>query len=208
MNSPLVDIERIDFSYGLRKIFSGFSLQVSASDFFVLTGPNGGGKTTLLRLMGGLLQPGAGVIRRKPHLTVGYLPQIGKVDRNFPITAEEVVLSGLQNKKTLWQKYDAACYELVKSVMSELEVQEVAQRRIESLSGGQWQRVLLARALVSQPELLLLDEPDTHLDEASKALLYKMLHQRAKETATVVVSHDHHIAEFFPGGKMLTIGGE
>lgn len=208
MNSPLVDIEGIDFSYGLRKIFSGFSLQVSASDFFVLTGPNGGGKTTLLRLMGGLLQPGAGVIRRKPHLTVGYLPQIGKVDRNFPITAEEVVLSGLQNKKTLWQKYDAACYEQVKSVMSELEVQEVAQRRIEFLSGGQWQRVLLARALVSQPELLLLDEPDTHLDEASKALLYKMLHQRAKETATVVVSHDHHIAEFFPGGKMLTIGGE
>jgi zinc transport system ATP-binding protein len=170
--------------------------------------PPGVGKTTLLRLMGGLLQPGAGVIRRKPHLTVGYLPQIGKVDRNFPITAEEVVLSGLQNKKTLWQKYDAACYELVKSVMSELEVQEVAQRRIEFLSGGQWQRVLLARALVSQPDLLLLDEPDTHLDEASKALLYKMLHQRAKETATVVVSHDHHIAEFFPGGKMLTIGGE
>ncbi|MBO5133650.1 MAG: metal ABC transporter ATP-binding protein [Bacteroidaceae bacterium] len=208
MSNTLVDIREIGFSYGLRKIFAGFSLQVAASDFFLLTGPNGGGKTTLLRLIGGLLQPASGVIRRKPGLTIGYLPQIRKIDRNFPITAEEVVLSGLQNQKSAWQRFEAAHYEQVKSVMRELEVEEVARRRIEFLSGGQWQRVLLARALVSQPDLLLLDEPDTHLDEASKTLLYKMLHQRKKDTAVVMVSHDHHITEIFPGGKKLIVGGE
>lgn len=208
MSNTLVDIREIGFSYGLRKIFAGFSLQVAASDFFLLTGPNGGGKTTLLRLIGGLLQPASGVIRRKPGLTIGYLPQIRKIDRNFPITAEEVVLSGLQNQKSAWQRFEAVHYEQVKSVMRELEVEEVARRRIEFLSGGQWQRVLLARALVSQPDLLLLDEPDTHLDEASKTLLYKMLHQRKKDTAVVMVSHDHHIAEIFPGGKKLIVGGE
>lgn len=208
MSSTLVDIREIDFSYGLRKIFAGFSLQVAASDFLLLTGPNGGGKTTLLRLIGGLLQPTSGVIQRKPGLTLGYLPQIRKIDRNFPITAEEVVLSGLQNQKSAGQKFEAAHYEQVKSVMRELELEKVARRRIEFLSGGQWQRVLLARALVSQPDLLLLDEPDTHLDEASKALFYKMLHQRRKDTAVVMVSHDHHIAEIFPGGKKLIVGGE
>ena len=183
-------------------------MQLAASDFLILTGPNGGGKTTLLRLIGGLLRPSRGSVKHKAGLTIGYLPQIRKIDRNFPITAEEVVLSGLQNRKSLWKRMGNAEREQARKVMGELDVEDVVQRRIEFLSGGQWQRVLLARALVSQPDLLLLDEPDTHLDDASKAVLYNMLHQRAKETATVVVSHDHHIAEFFPGRKMLSIGGE
>ena len=208
MRETLVEVKGVDFGYGSQKIFVDFSMQLAASDFLILTGPNGGGKTTLLRLIGGLLRPSRGSVKHKAGLTIGYLPQIRKIDRNFPITAEEVVLSGLQNRKSLWKKMGNAEREQARSVMSELDVEDVAQRRIEFLSGGQWQRVLLARALVSQPDLLLLDEPDTHLDDASKAVLYNMLHQRAKETATVVVSHDHHIAEFFPGRKMLSIGGE
>ena len=207
MRETLVEIKGIDFGYGTQKIFVDFSMQLAASDFLILTGPNGGGKTTLLRLIGGLLRPSRGSVKHKAGLTIGYLPQIRKIDRNFPITAEEVVLSGLQNRKSLWKRMGNAEREQARNVMSELDVEEVAQRRIEFLSGGQWQRVLLARALVSQPDLLLLDAPDTHLDDASKALLYKILHQRTQKCAMVIVSHGHHIAEFFPQAQNLLVGG-
>ena len=128
MRETLVEIKGIDFGYGTQKIFVDFSLQLAASDFLILTGPNGGGKTTLLRLIGGLLSPSRGYVKHKDGLTIGYLPQIRKIDRNFPITAEEVVLSGLQNRKPLWKKMGSAERELVRSVMSDLDVEDVAQR--------------------------------------------------------------------------------
>jgi iron chelate ABC transporter, ATP-binding protein len=171
----------------------------------VLRGRNGGGKTTLLKVLAGLLAPMQGEVWRREELTVGYLPQYRTIDREFPLTVFDTVRSGLQCTLKWWQHYNKHHRELTQTTLRALGLEALADCPIRNLSGGQWQRTLLARALVSQPQLLLLDEPDTHLDNASKRELYTTLLREHTRRAIVLVSHDEHL-KLPPEAQIIDLG--
>lgn len=191
MDKLLLDIKDVCLSYGERHVLCHIFNQVKNHDFIVLTGPNGGGKTTLLRLLAGLLPPTCGSIVRESGVKIGYLPQYRHIDRSFPTTVREIVRSGLSNR-TSWHPFSRlGQWEThLEEMMRLFRIEDLAARPISSLSGGQWQRTLLARALVSAPDLLLLDEPETHLDEKTRNEFYDILVQQTQHSAVVTVSHD------------------
>lgn len=191
MDKLLLDIKDVCLSYGERHVLCHIFNQVKNHDFIVLTGPNGGGKTTLLRLLAGLLPPTCGSIVRENGVKIGYLPQYRHIDRSFPTTVREIVRSGLSNR-TSWHPFSrlGQWETRLEEMMRLFRIEDLAARPISSLSGGQWQRTLLARALVSAPDLLLLDEPETHLDEKTRNEFYDILVQQTQHSAVVTVSHD------------------
>lgn len=191
MDRLLLDIKDVCLSYGERHVLCHIFNQVKNHDFIVLTGPNGGGKTTLLRLLAGLLPPTCGSIVRESGVKIGYLPQYRHIDRSFPTTVREIVRSGLSNR-TSWHPFSrlGQWETRLEEMMRLFRIEDLAARPISSLSGGQWQRTLLARALVSAPDLLLLDEPETHLDEKTRNEFYDILVQQTQHSAVVTVSHD------------------
>ena len=191
MDKLLLDIKDVCLSYGERHVLCHIFNQVKNHDFIVLTGPNGGGKTTLLRLLAGLLPSTCGSIVRENGVKIGYLPQYRHIDRSFPTTVREIVRSGLSNR-TSWHPFSrlGQWETRLEEMMRLFRIEDLATRPISSLSGGQWQRTLLARALVSAPDLLLLDEPETHLDEKTRNEFYDILVQQTQHSAVVTVSHD------------------
>ena len=191
MDKLLLDIKDVCLSYGERHVLCHIFNQVKNHDFIVLTGPNGGGKTTLLRLLAGLLPPTCGSIVRESGVKIGYLPQYRHIDRSFPTTVREIVRSGLSNR-TSWHPFSrlGQWETRLEEMMRLFRIKDLATRPISSLSGGQWQRTLLARALVSAPDLLLLDEPETHLDDKTRNEFYDILVQQTQHSAVVTVSHD------------------
>ena len=191
MDKLLLDIKDVCLSYGERHVLCHIFNQVKNHDFIVLTGPNGGGKTTLLRLLAGLLPPTCGSIVRESGVKIGYLPQYRHIDRSFPTTVREIVRSGLSNR-TSWHPFSrlGQWETRLEEMMRLFRIEDLATRPISSLSGGQWQRTLLARALVSAPDLLLLDEPETHLDEKTRNEFYDILVQQTQHSAVATGSHD------------------
>lgn len=190
MNASPLRLSHVSVAYGTRHVLDDASLALPHAGITLLTGPNGGGKTSLLRVMAGLLRPAAGSVERRPGLLTGYLPQQRRIDRRFPITVAQVVASGLLNRRTLFGRIGREGRAAVERTLAELRLDALAGRPIEALSGGQWQRTLLARAVVSSPALLLLDEPDTHLDTPSRTFLYDRLAAWASTCSIVIVSHD------------------
>lgn len=191
---------------------------VREREFTALTGPNGGGKTTLLKVLLGLLQPYEGTIEKKERLTVGYLPQSSRTDKNFPITVEEVVLTGLKPRRLWLNRYSEEEREQVGRTLCRMGLEKLKNRPIGELSGGQVQRALLGRAIVSNPELLILDEPGTYVDKHFERQFHQLLQELNLRCAILLVSHDlravlqqaHSVAyvdttlEFFPDAKSLT----
>lgn len=202
----LINIQHIALGYEQKIVLADVSLDIREHDFWIFRGPNGGGKTTLLRLLAGLSVSERGSVVRKPHLRLGYLPQYRSIDRQFPITVMEVVRSGLTGQKSLFRRFDSRATNQALKTLSELGLEHLAERPIDTLSGGQWQRTLLGRALVSHPQLLLLDEPDTHLDAAHKQQLYETLAERRRDMAVVIVSHDETLPACFPNCRLLEVG--
>lgn len=198
----ILHIDDVCLSYGERHVLCHIHRTIQADDFIVLTGPNGGGKTTLLRLIAGLLPPTCGKIIRKEGGVIGYLPQYRHIDRQFPTTVRLIVRSGLSCRKKLFQRFTAEQEAETDRTLALFGLKALADRPISDLSGGQWQRTLLARAFVSHPDLLLLDEPETHLDLSARRELYSLLMKLRGKCAVVVVSHDP--AEFpnFEGRKI------
>ena len=176
MALPLIEIKNLRAAYDGRTVLRDVNLTVQDEDFLALTGPNGGGKTTLVRCILGLLKPVEGSIVFHPHrqsdgrkLKMGYLPQYSRIDRKFPITVEDVILSGLGGSKPLWARFTAADRERACRVMARMGLEGLDKRAIGTLSGGQLQRTLLGRAIISDPEVLILDEPDTYMDSSSES---------------------------------------
>ncbi|MBI3107132.1 MAG: metal ABC transporter ATP-binding protein [Candidatus Rokubacteria bacterium] len=197
---PFVELEGVDFTYGEVRVLEGIHLAVEAGDFLGIIGPNGSGKTTLLRIVLGLLVPSAGRVRLFGHAPesfrqwgrVGYVPQRATLDAGLPATVQEVVASGLVAALGLLGRAGAAERRRVGEVLGQVGMDTLAAARIGTLSPGQQQRVLIARALVSRPELLILDEPTGGVDPEAQTSFYALLHHlhREREVTLILVSHD------------------
>lgn len=182
----LIEIRRLNASYGQQLVLRDVSLDVFENDFLGIIGPNGGGKTTLLKLILGLLKPISGEIRfcrGNTREQIGYLPQINQIDRKFPILVSEVVASGLTTRKGDKQAD-------IEEVVHTMGLEEIMRKSIGQLSGGQLQRVLLARAMVSHPRLLILDEPSSYVDKRFESRFYDVLSEINSYTSIILVSHD------------------
>jgi zinc transport system ATP-binding protein len=165
----LLQIENLTVAYNQKVVLEDASLSVSQNDFIGVIGPNGGGKTTLLKAILGLVPIQSGKISFSKELKykgsdIGYLSQINRFDSRFPITVSEVILSGLSVHNRLLQRFSKEEKQKAVSIAEELGVGHLANKPIGELSGGQMQRVFLGRAIISDPKLLILDEPGTYVD--------------------------------------------
>ena len=189
--APLMALQALEIGYRVA-LFPAFDLSVHPGDFVGVVGPNGAGKSTLLKTMCGVLRPIAGrVAHPAGRPRIAYVPQPGDLDRIFPLTATEVVALGLVPGLRLWERLGGSHTQRARQALAELGVEDTARRPFRDLSGGQRQRVLLARALVSNPELLVVDEPTAAMDIVAAARLHAVLHRlHVGGVAVVTVSHD------------------
>jgi len=196
MNTPIIEIKDMAFAYNGDVVFQNVNLDIRHRDFVAMIGPNGGGKTTLLKLMLGLLQPDIGTIRvmgksaKHASSGIGYVPQDVHINRRFPITAMDVVLMGKINPRRRRPRQSPADHREALIVLDRLDMADHAGKKIGELSGGQRQRVFIARALATEPELLLLDEPTASIDTKGQAEFFNLLKELNKDITILVVSHD------------------
>lgn len=196
MNEPIIELENVDFSYNHHAILKDVNMKVYANDFIAVIGPNGGGKTTLLKIMLGLLPLGRGSVRifgQKPQKVshrIGYVPQNVNANKNFPISVMDVVLLGCMRSEKLWKHPRKMDRILAKEALDKMEMLNYSHRPIGELSGGQRQRVFIARALAGKPEILFLDEPTASVDTHGQTELYSLLKELNKNVTILVVSHD------------------
>ena len=194
--SAVIQLEHVSFAYDRFLVLDDISINVEKGEFIGIVGPNAGGKSTLLKLILGLLKPQSGKVRvlskkpRQQRKRIGYVPQHPAFARDFPITVEQVVLMGRLGLGPSLGRYNKADYLAVEQALSEVEAANLAQRQIGALSGGQLQRVLLARALVSQPEILILDEPTANIDMRLENDIFDQLKHLNERMTILVVSHD------------------
>jgi len=199
VNTPAIEISDLWFSYGGAPVLEQVNLTLPAGDFLAVLGPNGGGKSTLLKLLLGLAQPGGGSVRvlgqpaGQAGGRIGYLPQFTQVSASFPITVLGAVQLGLVRPGFDWFKGRAERArerQAAQEALARVGLAEHARRRLSDLSGGQRQRVFIARAIVSGPELLLLDEPTASVDGKSRQELMALLAELNRDMTIVMVSHD------------------
>lgn len=192
----LIEIRNVTAGYSGKPVLHNVSLNIWENDFLGIIGPNGGGKTTLLKVILGLLAPEQGEINYYrdglpvSSLKIGYLPQTNRIDKKFPISVREVVSSGLSSEKPLFRAFGKLQNERIEEVILLMGLEDFARRPIGELSGGQLQRALLGRAIVSRPEVLILDEPNAYVDKRFESDFYKLLGEISKESAVILVSHD------------------
>ncbi|WP_102399422.1 metal ABC transporter ATP-binding protein [Haloimpatiens massiliensis] len=193
----IIEIKNLTVYYDSLCALEHINLNIKKGDFMGILGPNGGGKSTLLKSILGLIKPSEGSIKilgnsiNKDCCSLGYVPQFSKFDKKFPINVMDVVLSGTLNKKgNFFHRYSSKDREEALKILKALEIDEFKDRQIGMLSGGQLQRVLIARALISNPEVLLMDEPTASLDVSSKAQIYTLLKDLNKNKTVLIVSHD------------------
>ena len=192
----LISLKDVSVGYDDRqKVLDHVNLDILPNDFIGVIGPNGGGKTTLVKTILKAL-PYSGEVQYSPvigsdgYRAIGYLPQVSDIDKSFPISVCEVVLSGLQARKRLFGRYSAADKAKALQLLDLCGIESIARRPIGELSGGQLQRTLLCRALISAPKVLILDEPANFVDNKFEKELYAILRQLNDRMAIIMVSHD------------------
>jgi zinc/manganese transport system ATP-binding protein/zinc transport system ATP-binding protein len=197
-NIPVVELSHVTSDYGNSPAIQDVSLKLWQGQFVAVVGPNGGGKTTLLRTILGMLRPSEGKVRLRGMALegaalekIGYVPQLETIDWNFPITVEEVILMGLFRKSHWLRRTRREDQEKLERVMERLNLTGLGKRHIRELSGGQQQAVFLGRALLGEPELILLDEPTAGLDIRSRDYVVHFLHEiNHQGVAIVITAHD------------------
>ena len=196
MNAPALQLHAVSFSYGALKVLDRVSLDVAEGEFLGIVGPNAGGKSTLLKIILGLLQPTGGrviVLGRSPRearADLGYVPQHPTFARDFPVTVQQTVIMGRLRGSNLLGRFSGADRDIAARCMAETEVADLAHRQIGTLSGGQLQRVLIARALACEPKILILDEPTANIDTRMESEIFDLLRQLNRRMTILVVSHD------------------
>ena len=196
MNNSIIKIENLSAGYDQKTVLHDINLEISEKDFLGIIGPNGSGKTTLMKVILGLMKPSEGKITFYDNgmpveqLEIGYLPQYNSIDKKFPISVYEVILSGLNRQKSLFSRFTKEHHERVKETISMMGLEGMENKPIGQLSGGQMQRALLGRAIVSNPKAIILDEPNTYIDKRFEARLYSLLEEINKQRAVILVSHD------------------
>lgn len=190
----LFEMKSVYVSYGAAPVLEDVNFKVRLSDFIGVIGPNGGGKTTLLKVILGRLRPDRGEIVFNEALLggsrIGYLPQIPTADINYPVTVNDIVLSGLMIKKNMFSRMNADDRKKASKVIEELGLAGLGGATLNELSGGQVQRVYLGRAIIGDPRLLLLDEPGNFVDSVFENDFYEKLKQLNSRMAILMVSHD------------------
>ena len=188
-----IQVDHISFSYGNKPVLSDITETIADGEFISIVGPNGGGKTTFLKILLGILEPQKGTVLvdgKSPASQlqrIGYVPQSARHDARFPINILEVVQTGLLSYKKISRKDKlAACF----SALEEVDMQDLACRHFSEISGGQRQRVLIARALVSSPQYLFLDEPTANVDSIIGEQLHALLSKLSGKRTIVLVTHD------------------
>jgi zinc transport system ATP-binding protein len=193
---PVIQIENLWAGYENQSVLENINLKIYEADFLGLIGPNGGGKTTLLKTMIGLIKPYRGEIRvmgKSVHdgrCHIGYVPQMIEMDRQFPIRVWEVVQMGLLGCRRPLQPITDADREMIHFTLSQVEMDKLQNRAIGDLSVGQRQRVYIARALATDPQILLLDEPTASVDPQIAGMIYELLEKINQTVTIVMVSHD------------------
>jgi len=196
MTEIIIDVSGVWFSFNGQPVLQDVDLKIERGDFLVVIGPNGGGKTTLLKLMLGLLEPSRGAVRvfgrppRKAAHRIGYVPQNVHINKTFPVSVMDVVLMGRLRTGRGWSGHSRQDRLAARAVLEQLGVWPLNDRRIGDLSGGQLQRVFIARALVSKPEVLFLDEAMASIDAQSRSDFYDVLSELNRTVTIVAVSHD------------------
>lgn len=190
----MIELKKVSFSYGSRLLLDNVDITVGEHDFLGVVGANGCGKSTLVKLMMGLLKAQKGTIERRRAdggvPTMGYLPQCSSIDRMFPMSVREAVSLGLVDKNNFYNPFALRHSAAVDEAMERMMVSHLAGKSIGQLSGGELQRTLLARAVVSRPDIIFLDEPSTYLDNRSETHLYELIGQLNDSCAVVLVGHD------------------
>ena len=187
-------MESLSASYGANIVLEDVNFRVNESDFIGVIGPNGGGKTTLLKLILGLIKPVSGKIVFNQELTgagtIGYLPQISTGDVSYPVNVTDVILSGMMIRKRIITRMSAEDRKKAAGIIAELGLSGMERSSLSELSGGQLQRVFLGRAIIGDPKLLLLDEPGNFVDSTFENDFYDKLKELNKRMAILMVSHD------------------
>ncbi|WP_372773978.1 metal ABC transporter ATP-binding protein [Mangrovibacterium sp.] len=190
--TKLLEIKNLTVSYDHEVVLKNVNLAIAEHDFLGVIGPNGGGKTTLIKALLGLVKPEKGDITfHIPETRIGYLPQINQIDKRFPISVLDVVRSGKTDRRS-FSLFSQNKTEIshAEHLLEEMGVLHLRDKAIGELSGGQMQRVFLCRSLMNNPELLVLDEPDTFVDNQFESELYDKLKELNKRMAIILVSHD------------------
>ena len=193
---PIIEIEHLYVMRGRQLALEDINLIVNRLDFLGIIGPNGGGKTTLLKTIIGLIKPDRGKLLitglppAKARYKCGYVPQFTVFDKQYPIDVWDVVLMGRLGKAGLFRRYSRRDKNDAEWALDMVDMSPFRNRPIGELSGGQLQRVIIARALVSRPEVLLLDEPTASIDTQTAASFYNLLNELNKELTIIIVSHD------------------
>ncbi|MFA6994911.1 MAG: metal ABC transporter ATP-binding protein [Patescibacteria group bacterium] len=200
-NKNIIEVNHVFFSYGTNTVLIDVNLAIHRGDYLGIIGPNGAGKTTLFKIMLGLLTPKSGTVKLfgvdirnfQDHLKVAYVPQkASNFDVNFPITVKEVVAMGRYAKKGLFHNLQAEDNKIIRNSLEQVKMQEYANVLIGELSGGEVQRVFIARALAGQPEVVFLDEPTAGIDQKSQDDFYGLLKELNQKMGLtlVLISHD------------------
>jgi zinc transport system ATP-binding protein len=184
-------INNLEVKYGDVIALKNGNLNVRSKAFLGIIGPNGGGKTTLFKVILGLKKPDSGKVIVKENLKIGYVPQTTVFDKSFPVLVKDVILMGRLDKKfKLFQRFSSSDKKTAEEIMRKLDIYHLKDRQIGELSGGQLQRVLIGRTLVNNPDVLLLDEPTSSLDSKAKKEIFDLLKELNKEKTVVVITHD------------------
>jgi zinc transport system ATP-binding protein len=212
LEKSIIRIEGLSFAYNEGFVLENVNFTVERGDFAAIVGPNGGGKTTLLKLILGLFTPQRGSVRVFEHLprevspSIGYLPQNAHFDPRFPVTVTDVVLMGRLKKGLMPGFYSRRDKEAAQAALDEVDLYPLRKKSFSILSGGQRQRTLIARILAAEPEILLLDEPTASLDLQAEKELYELLRKLNERLTVVMVSHDVFFVSRFVN-KVICVKG-
>ena len=195
----VIEVEHLWAGYDHEPVLEDINLTVREGDFVGLIGPNGGGKTTLIKVLLGLLPPTRGTVRimgmsvKEGRRYIGYVPQLVQFDREFPISVWDVALMGRLGRRRLLQRYTAEDDAVVAEALRSVGMLDMRDRPIGELSGGQQQRVYIARALAAEPKILLLDEPTSSIDPKISTSIYELLRELNEHITILIISHDMNV---------------